>query len=88
MSAHRRPLSLAVFTLALTRAQSAYAGRTYAAYGGIYILLALCWLWGIEKTRPDRWDVRGVAICILGSAVNLLGPRARKRARKEAALPA
>lgn len=67
--------SLAVFAWALTLVDSNQAGRAYAAYGGIYILSSLLWLWLIEGTRPDRWDVIGGAICVAGAAIILLGPR-------------
>ncbi len=52
-----------------------HAGRAYAAYGGIYILSALGWLWIAEGVRPDRWDVIGAGICLLGASVILWGPR-------------
>ena len=68
-------LSLVVFALALTRIDAAAAGRAYAAYGGIYILSSLLWLWVVEKIRPDPWDVTGAGICFIGAAVILLGPR-------------
>ena len=68
-------ISLMLFALALTRADAAYAGRAYAAYGGIYILSSLLWLWAVENTRPDRWDVFGAAICMAGAALILFGPR-------------
>lgn len=67
--------SLVLFALALTRVEAAAAGRAYAAYGGIYILSSLLWLWGVEKVRPDRWDGLGVAICLLGAVTILFGPR-------------
>lgn len=66
---------LAFFALALTRIDAAYAGRAYAAYGGIYILSSLLWLWAVENTRPDRWDVVGAAVCLIGAALILFGPR-------------
>lgn len=50
------------------------AGRTYAAYGGIYILASLLWLWAFEDMRPDRWDMIGAAICVMGAAIILYGP--------------
>lgn len=68
-------LSLILFATALTRVDAAAAGRAYAAYGGVYILGSLLWLWIVEKTRPDTWDLLGAAICILGAAVILFGPR-------------
>jgi small multidrug resistance family-3 protein len=67
--------SLVLFACALTRVDAAAAGRTYAAYGGIYILSSLLWMWTVERTRPDLWDVVGVSICLVGAAVILWGPR-------------
>jgi len=66
---------LIAFAWLLTRVDSAAAGRAFAAYGGIYICLSLAWMWAIEGSRPDRWDVAGAALCLVGSAVILLGPR-------------
>ena len=68
-------LSLAVFAYLLTLVDTSAAGRAYAAYGGLYIVASLLWLWGVEDVRPDRWDISGAAICILGAAVILSGPR-------------
>jgi small multidrug resistance family-3 protein len=68
-------LSLALFAWLLTLAESATAGRAYAAYGGVYISAALLWLWWIEGVRPDRWDVIGAGICLVGAAVILFAPR-------------
>ena len=59
----------------LTRIDAAFAGRVYAAYGGIYIAASLLWLWLIEGARPDRWDLLGALICLGGAAVILFGPR-------------
>ncbi|MES2495134.1 MAG: YnfA family protein [Pseudomonadota bacterium] len=66
---------LVVFAWLLTRIDSAAAGRAFAAYGGIYICTALAWMWAVEGGRPDRWDMIGALLCIVGSAVILLGPR-------------
>ena len=66
---------LVVFALALTRIDSPSAGRAYAAYGGIYSVSSLLWLWAVEKTRPDRWDLGGAAVCLIGAAIILFGPR-------------
>ncbi|MFE1602035.1 YnfA family protein [Methylobacterium sp. ID0610] len=68
--------SLVLFAVLLTRVESSAAGRAYAAYGGIYIAASLLWLWGVEGQRPDRWDLGGAALCLAGTAVILLGPRA------------
>ena len=67
--------SLILFAWLLTRVDSDAAGRAYAAYGGIYIVAALGWLWSVEGVRPDRWDGAGGAICLIGAAVILLAPR-------------
>lgn len=67
--------SLALFAWLLTLVDSAAAGRAYAAYGGVYICASLAWLWRVEGVRPDRWDMAGGAICLLGAAVILFGPR-------------
>src|SRR6516164_3089395 len=61
--------SLVLFAWALTHVDSEFAGRAYAAYGGIYILSSLVWLWLAEGTKPDRWDLIGAAICLGGAAV-------------------
>ncbi len=69
-------LALAVFAYLLTRIDADFAGRAYAAYGGIYIASSLLWLWVAEGVRADRWDLTGAAICLLGAAIILWGPRA------------
>ncbi|MCJ2034753.1 YnfA family protein [Methylobacterium sp. J-068] len=68
--------ALILFALLLTRVESEAAGRAYAAYGGVYIAASLLWLWIAESQRPDRWDMTGAAICLVGAAVILYGPRA------------
>ena len=68
--------SLALFAYLLTLADSAAAGRAYAAYGGIYIAASLFWLWAVEGVRPDRWDLIGVSICLLGAGIIIAGPPA------------
>lgn len=67
--------SLAAFAWLLTLSPAAYAGRAYAAYGGVYIAASLGWLWVVEGYRPDRWDVIGAAICLVGASVILWMPR-------------
>ena len=66
---------LVIFALALTRIEANAAGRAFAAYGGIYILSSLLWLWLAEKMPPDQWDVIGAGISLAGAAVILFGPR-------------
>jgi small multidrug resistance family-3 protein len=68
-------VSLAVFAVLLTLIDSAAAGRAYAAYGGVYIVSSLIWLWLVEGVNPDRWDLSGAAICLVGAAVIIAGPR-------------
>lgn len=68
-------IGLISFAWLLTRIETDGAGRAYAAYGGIYIVASLAWLWAIEGKLPDRWDVMGSAICVLGALVILFGPR-------------
>ena len=68
--------SLALFAWLLTLVESDAAGRAYAAYGGVYIVASLAWLWRIEGIRPDRWDLLGGAICLLGAGIILFAPRA------------
>ncbi len=67
--------SLALFAWLLTLVDTDHAGRAYAAYGGVYIVAALLWLWAVEGARPDRWDLIGAAICLGGAALILFGPR-------------
>ena len=69
-------LSLILFALVLTRIDSALAGRVYAAYGGVYIAASLFWLWVVERQAPDRWDLTGAVVCLVGAAIILFGPRA------------
>ncbi|WP_267347499.1 YnfA family protein [Sphingomonas sp. GM_Shp_2] len=66
--------SLLIFAWLLTLVDTAQAGRAYAAYGGIYITSALLWLWLAEGVRPDRWDLTGAALCLIGAAVIFFGP--------------
>lgn len=69
-------VSLALFAYLLTLVDADQAGRAYAAYGGIYILSSLAWMWLAEGSRPDRWDIIGASICVLGAAIIFFGPRA------------
>jgi small multidrug resistance family-3 protein len=71
-------LSLIGFALMLTRVDSLFAGRAYAAYGGIYIAASLLWLWVIEKQRPSATDLVGAGIAVAGALVIIvLAPRSR-----------
>ena len=55
--------------------QPAGFGRTYAAYGGIFVLMALLWGWIVDKTKPDLYDVIGTAIILIGTIVIFYAPR-------------
>jgi len=65
--------SLVIFAWLLTRVDTAAAGRAYAAYGGVYIAASLAWLWAVEGVRPDRSDLIGACLCLLGAGVILFG---------------
>jgi small multidrug resistance family-3 protein len=71
-------MSLIAFAFALTRVDSAFAGRAYAAYGGIYIAASLVWLWLVEGQSPTRADVAGAILAISG-ALMIIGFAARAR---------
>ena len=68
--------SLALFAWLLTLHPSA-AGRTYAAYGGMYIAVALVWLWLVDGVTLTRWDLTGASIALIGMAVIALQPEVR-----------
>lgn len=68
-------LSLVAFAWLLALVPAEAAGRTFAAYGGIYIAVSLMWMWAMEGVRPDRFDLAGAAICLLGASVILFAPR-------------
>jgi small multidrug resistance family-3 protein len=68
-------LSLALFAYFLTLVESEAAGRAYAAYGGVYIVASIAWLWLVERHWPDKWDVIGAAVCLSGAALILFAPR-------------
>lgn len=66
--------SLAAFSWLLTLHPS-LAGRTYAAYGGVYVAVALLWLWLVEGAAPDRWDLLGACVSVAGMAIIAFAPR-------------
>jgi len=67
-------LSLALFAWMLSLHPTA-AGRVYAAYGGVYIGVAILWLWAVDKVTPSTSDWIGVAVCFIGMAIIMFGPR-------------
>jgi len=66
-------VSLGVFAWLLTLHPHA-AGRVYAAYGGVYISVALMWLWAVDSVRPTITDFVGVGVSLIGMAIIMFGP--------------
>lgn len=71
-------IALALFAYLLTKVDVQFAGRAYAAYGGIYIAASIAWLWTIEGQVPTRWDFTGAAFCLTGMAIILIAPMIQK----------
>ena len=67
-------VSLALFAWLLSLHPAA-AGRVYAAYGGVYIGVAITWLWLVDGLRPTRWDLLGAGVTVVGMVIIVLGPR-------------
>ena len=67
-------VSLAAFAWLLTLHEAA-TGRVYAAYGGVFIAMALLWGWVVDKQAPDRYDLTGAALALVGVAVIMYWPR-------------
>jgi small multidrug resistance family-3 protein len=67
-------LSLALFAWLLTLHPAA-SGRVYAAYGGVYVAVALVWLWLVDGVRPTMWDMLGGSITLVGMGIILFAPR-------------
>lgn len=67
-------LSLAIFAWLLSLHPTA-AGRVYAAYGGVYIGMAILWLWLVDGIKPTAWDLAGSAVCMIGMLIIIFGPR-------------
>ncbi|WP_261881730.1 YnfA family protein [Vibrio pelagius] len=67
-------MSLALFAWLLSLHPTA-AGRVYAAYGGVYIFVAILWLWAVDGIRPTLWDVVGACVAMLGMAIIMFAPR-------------
>ncbi len=66
--------SLATFAWLLTLHDAA-SGRVYAAYGGVYIGVAILWLWVVDGIRPSSWDVAGVSVALAGMGIIAFQPR-------------
>ena len=69
-------LSLAIFGWLLAQVETVTAGRAFAAYQDVYIAASVLWMWLAEVQRPDRWNLIGAAICLVGAVIILTAPRA------------
>ena len=58
-----------------TLQRSSDFGRIYAAYGGVFVVASLLWGWGVDGFRPDRYDVVGASVVVVGVAIIYFGPR-------------
>jgi len=67
-------LSLALFAWLLSLHPTA-AGRVYAAYGGVYIFVAILWLWSVDGIKPTVWDLAGSGVALIGMAIIMFAPR-------------
>ena len=67
-------ISLAIFAWLLSLHPTA-AGRVYAAYGGVYVMVAIFWLWGVDGIRPTTWDIVGSFVAVTGMAIIMLGEK-------------
>jgi small multidrug resistance family-3 protein len=70
-----RQFGAVLFAYLLTLGPSDHAGRAYAAYGGVYVVASLLWLWLAEGRRPDVWDLAGGGVALLAAAIILFAPR-------------
>lgn len=68
--------SLALFAWLLSLHPTA-AGRVYAAYGGVYIGIAMLWLWWVDGIRPSAWDLVGCLVALFGMAIIMFAPRSQ-----------
>ena len=55
--------------------QPAHFGRVYAAYGGVFVVLSILWCWWVDGVRPDRPEIVGALLCVVGVAVIMYWPR-------------
>jgi len=67
-------ISLTLFAWLLSLHPTA-AGRVYAAYGGVYISVAVLWLWIIDGIKPTAWDTVGALVALAGMAIIMFAPR-------------
>ena len=71
-------VSLVLFATVLSKVEAPFAGRAYAAYGGIYIAMSLLWGVIVEKNWPDRSDVAGVILALIGTIMIITGPISKR----------
>jgi small multidrug resistance family-3 protein len=69
-------IALGLYGFVATLQPDAHFGRILAAYGGVFVAGSLAWGAAVDKFRPDRWDLIGAAICLVGVAVIMYVPRA------------
>lgn len=67
-------LSLAAFAWLLSLHPTA-AGRVYAAYGGVYIFVAILWLWAVDGIKPTVWDIVGASVAVTGMGIIMFAPK-------------
>jgi len=67
-------LSFGLFAWLLTLHPTA-AGRVYAAYGGVYIFVAILWLWTVDGVKPTTWDLVGALVALAGMSIIMFAPR-------------
>lgn len=65
---------LAIFAWLLSLHPTA-AGRVYAAYGGVYVFVAILWLWAVDGVKPTFWDILGACVALIGMAIIMFAPR-------------
>ena len=67
-------LCLALFAWLLSLHPEA-SGRVYAAYGGVYIFVAILWLWLVDGIKPTHWDILGASVALIGMSIIMFAPR-------------
>jgi len=67
-------ISLSLFAWLLSFHPEA-SGRVYAAYGGVYVFVAVLWLWGVDGIKPTTWDLVGAVVALVGMAIIMFAPR-------------
>lgn len=67
-------VSLGLFAWLLSLHPTA-AGRVYAAYGGVYICVAILWLWLVNGVKPSAWDIAGSLVALTGMAIIMFAPK-------------